>query len=289
MISRQKNLQASDSPVTLAIDIGGSGIKGLLLSRSGHPLSERYRSPTPKSATPHAMILLILEIAASIGRFDRISVGFPGVIHQGQVKTAPNLDPSWCGINIVVELEEHLHKPVRAVNDADMQGYGAIKGHGVELVLTLGTGFGTALFIHGHLVPNLELAHHPFRKGQTYEQQLGALALKTVGKKRWNQRLAKAIAMLSPVMNYDHLYIGGGNGKKVTIALPPHAALISNTAGLLGGIALWADFTINQPPLNTRTDNTPSIHNLIQPTQKGITGLKKKAVSSRGLSPGKER
>jgi polyphosphate glucokinase len=88
-------------------------------------------------------------------------------------------------------------------------------------------------------VPNLELAHHPFRKRQTYEGQLGANALKMVGKKRWNQRLAKAIEILDPVINFDHLYIGGGNGKMVTIALPPHVTIVSNTAGLLGGIALW--------------------------------------------------
>ncbi len=229
------------STITLAIDIGGSGIKGLLLNQSGQPLSERVRMATPKPATPKAIIPLISDIANTLGRFDRVSVGFPGVIHQGRVKTAPNLDASWPGTDLAGELEQHLHKPVRAANDADVQGYGAIKGQGVEMVITLGTGFGTALFINGHLVPNLEIAHHPFRKQQTYEVQLGASALKNVGKKRWNLRLAKAIDILDRVINFDHLYIGGGNGKKVTIQLPPHATIVSNTAGLLGGIALWAD------------------------------------------------
>ncbi|WNM60489.1 ROK family protein [Candidatus Nitrospira neomarina] len=229
------------STITLAIDIGGSGIKGLLLNQSGQPLSERVRMVTPKPATPKAIVRLISDIAKTLGRFDRISVGFPGVIHQGRVKTAPNLDASWPGTDLVGELEQYLHKPVRAANDADVQGYGAIKGQGVEMVITLGTGFGTALFINGHLVPNLEIAHHPFRKQETYEVQLGASALKNVGKKRWNLRLAKAIDILDRVMNFDHLYIGGGNGKKVTIPLPPHATIVSNTAGLLGGIALWAD------------------------------------------------
>jgi polyphosphate glucokinase len=149
----------------------------------------------------------------------------------------------------VGELVRQLKKPVRAANDADVQGFGAIKGKGVELVITLGTGFGTALFINGTLVPNLEIAHHPFRKGQTYEGQLGANALmNTVGKKRWNQRLAKAIAILDRVINFDHLYIGGGNGKKVTIPLPPHVTIVSNAAGLLGGIALWADPNLSLSP-----------------------------------------
>ncbi|GJL61129.1 MAG: polyphosphate glucokinase [Nitrospirales bacterium] len=236
------------STITLAIDIGGSGIKGLLLNESGQPLSERVRMVTPKPATPQAIVPLISDIAKTLGRFDRVSVGFPGVIHQGRVKTAPNLDASWPGTDLVGELEHRLHKPVRAANDADVQGYGAIKGLGVEMVITLGTGFGTALFINGHLVPNLEIAHHPFRKQQTYEVQLGASALKNVGKKRWNLRLAKAIDILDQVINFDHLFIGGGNGKKVTIPLPPHATIVSNTAGLLGGIALWADPNVVLPP-----------------------------------------
>ncbi len=241
MNPKRKTTKASRSAITLAIDIGGSGIKGILLNQSGQPVTERIRLPTPQPATPQAIVPLISEIANSLGRFDRVSVGFPGVIHQGRVKTAPNLDASWPGTDLVGELERQLNKPVRAANDADVQGYGAIKGQGVELVMTLGTGFGTALFINGHLVPNLEIAHHPFRKRQTYEVQLGANALKMVGKKRWNQRLAKAIEILDPVINFDHLYIGGGNGKKVTIVLPSHATIVSNTAGLLGGIALWTN------------------------------------------------
>jgi polyphosphate glucokinase len=248
MPPKQKNTKGPHSPITLAIDIGGSGIKGILLNPSGQPVSERIRMATPQPATPQVIVPLISEIAKSLSRFDRVSVGFPGVIHQGLVKTAPNLDASWPGTDLVGELERQLNKPVRAANDADVQGYGAIKGQGVEMVITLGTGFGTALFINGHLVPNLEIAHHPFRKQETYEVQLGASALKDVGKKRWNQRLAKAIEILDRVINFDHLYIGGGNGKKVTIPLPTHATIISNTAGLLGGIALWADPNVILPP-----------------------------------------
>jgi polyphosphate glucokinase len=225
MTQKRKNTNASHSAITLAIDIGGSGIKGILLNPSGQPVTERIRIATPQPATPQVIVPIISEIAKSLGRFDRVSVGFPGVIQQGRVKTAPNLDPSWPGINLVGELKRRLKKPVRAANDADVQGYGAIKGQGSELVITLGTGFGTALFIK-------EIAHHPFRKRETYEVQLGANALKTVGKKRWNLRLAKAIALLDRVINFDHLYIGGGNAKKVTIALPSHATIVSNTAGL---------------------------------------------------------
>ena len=248
MASTQKRSTPAHQPVTLAIDIGGSGIKGILLKPTGQPIGERLRIVTPQPSTPQAVFAGIAELVQGLGSFDRVSVGFPGVIHHGQVKTAPNLDASWPGTNLVEELEHQLKKPVRAANDADVQGYGAIKGQGVELVITLGTGFGTALFVNGHLVPNLEIGHHPFRKEQTYEEQLGANALKVVGKKRWNQRLAKAIAILDRVINFDHLYIGGGNGKKVTIPLPPHVTIVSNAAGLLGGISLWDDPNVILPP-----------------------------------------
>ena len=227
--------------VTLAIDIGGSGIKGILLNQTGQPIGERKRITTPQPSTPKAVLSAITELNRGIEKFDRVSVGFPGVIQLGRVKTAPNLDQSWRGINLVGELVRQLKKPVRAANDADVQGFGAIKGKGVELVITLGTGFGTALFINGALVPNLEIAHHPFRKGHTYEQELGAPALKKIGKKKWNKCLAQAIKTLDRVINYDHLYLGGGNGKKVTIKLPSNVTIVSNVAGLLGGIALWKD------------------------------------------------
>ena len=241
MTSTPKQPSRTHPPVTLAIDIGGSGIKGILLHENGQPIGDRLRITTPQPSTPQAVFPRIMELVKGLGHFDRLSIGFPGVIQRGQIKTAPNLDASWPGIHLVGELERLLHKPVRAANDADVQGFGAIKGKGVELVITLGTGFGTALFINGALVPNLEIAHHPFRKGQTYEEQLGAAALQKIGKKKWNQRLNKAINTLDRVINYDHLYLGGGNGKKVTIELPPNATIISNVAGLLGGIALWTN------------------------------------------------
>ncbi|MDR4494443.1 MAG: ROK family protein [Nitrospirales bacterium] len=234
--------QSNSRPVTFAIDIGGSGIKALLLDPKGNPTTDKLRILTPKPSTPKAVIDAILELSKSLPAFDRISVGFPGVVQEGRVKTAPNLDPTWSGIHLVKELERKLGKPVRAANDADVQGHGAIEGKGVELVITLGTGFGTALFVNGHLVPNLEIAHHPFKNGHTYEEALGASALEKIGKKQWNQRLAKAIKILDRVINYDCLFIGGGNAKKVTLKLPDNVSLVSNVAGLLGGIALWREF-----------------------------------------------
>lgn len=228
---------------TLAIDIGGSGIKALVLDEQGLPLSERDRVKTPESATPEAVLAVVEQLAAgklSAGHdFDRISVGFPGVVRQGVIYTAVNLHPEWEGFDLAKVLGASLSKPVRVANDADLQGMGAVSGKGVEMVITLGTGFGTALFTDGHLVANLEFGHQRFRKGETYEEQLGRAALKKVGPQIWNTRLLKAIDALSRGFNYDRLYIGGGEVKQIEVVLPDNVIVVSNVLGLVGGIKLW--------------------------------------------------
>jgi polyphosphate glucokinase len=224
---------------TLAVDIGGSGIKALILDEAGQSLTTRSRVKTPKPATPGAVLEVIAGLAAAKGEFDRVSVGFPGVVKQGIAVTAPNLDQTWKGYRLGSTLSKLFKKPVRIANDADVQGFGAISGLGVELVITLGTGVGSALFVDGRLVPNVELAHHQFRKGLTYEDQLGNRALKKAGKTKWNKRLARALQTLEHLFNYDRLYIGGGNAKHIAIPLPSHVKIVPNEAGLLGGIALW--------------------------------------------------
>ena len=226
---------------TLAVDIGGTGIKALVLSATGKPLTERARVKTPRPATPGAVLKTIAEMANHQGTFDRVSVGFPGVVRRGVTITAPNLDGNWRNFKLAESLSKKLGKPVRVANDADVQGFGAIGGQGVELVITLGTGFGSALFLDGKLVPNLEIAHHPFQKDQTYEEKLGDAARKKIGKKKWNKRLLKAIQTLEHAFNYDRLYLGGGNAKKIIMKLPSNTRIVENVAGLLGGIALWRD------------------------------------------------
>ncbi len=223
----------------LCIDIGGTGIKTIVLDQRGKPVSERLRSLTPDPATPAACMKVIGEQAAKQPAFDRVSVGFPGVVRKGVIYTAANLHPRWVLHNLKRELEKRLHKPVQVTNDADMQGFGAIKGRGVEMVITLGTGMGSALFVEGMMVPNIELGHHPFRDNQSYEDLLGKKGLKKLGRKKWNKRLRQAIATMEALFNYDRLYIGGGNAAKIEGALPPKTQIVPNIAGLLGGVKLW--------------------------------------------------
>jgi polyphosphate glucokinase len=227
--------------LTLSIDIGGTGLKALILGPEGEPRTDRVRVETPQPATPVRVIRAIFELIEPLGDFDRVSVGFPGVVVDGVTKTAPNLHDMWRGFDLAGALAERTRRPVRVLNDAGVQGFGVIEGRGVEMVLTLGTGLGCALFVNGVYVPNLELAHHPFKKGKTYEEYVGARALKKVGKKKWNRRVAEALMQIDPIWNPTQIYLGGGNAKHLRFALPAHVKVTENVAGLLGGIALWQD------------------------------------------------
>jgi len=224
---------------TLAIDIGGSGLKMIVLDGDGHPITERSREPTPKKRMPEKVLAVLSTQIAGQGEFDRVSVGFPGVVVDGVAHKAVNLGPAWDGFNIAKALEDQTGKPVRVANDADVQGLGVIDGQGVELVITLGTGIGTALYVDGHSVPNIEFGHHPFSKDRTYEECLGDAAMKKAGNEKWNQRLKKAIKIWDRVFNYRMLYLGGGNARKIDFRLPRNVQKVPNVAGLLGGIALW--------------------------------------------------
>jgi polyphosphate glucokinase len=204
-------------------------------------LHDRVRAETPKDVTPSRLVRIIADLAKLLPRYDRVSVGFPGVVRGGVIRTAPNLgDERLRRFNLGRALEKALDAPVRVCNDADMQGFGAIEGKGVEMVITLGTGFGTSIFEDGRLGPHIELAHHPFHHDRTYEDELGDAALKRLGRRTWNRRLSLAIDTLRALTFFDHLYIGGGNSRHVRLKLPSDISVVDNAAGIIGGVRLWA-------------------------------------------------
>lgn len=226
----------------LCIDVGGTGLKASVVDENGKLQTDRVRVDTPVGSPPQEIVETLARLVAPLGGCDRVSVGFPGVVRDGRVLTAPNLDnKGWKDFELAAALQKALGKPVRIANDADVQGLAVISGKGVEMIITLGTGFGSGLYVDGRLAPHLELSHHPFRKGESYDEQLGNAARKSVGTERWNKRVKKAIRNVRALTNFDHLYIGGGNAKKIAFELDPDVTIVPNTAGIAGGIALWRD------------------------------------------------
>jgi polyphosphate glucokinase len=224
----------------LSIDIGGSHIKATILNQKGELQKKYEKIPTPVPASPDNVIIAIKTLVKDFPEFDRISVGFPGYIKNGVVKTAPNLGTDlWVDVDFVKKLEAALGKPARVVNDADMQGLGVVSGKGLELVITLGTGFGTALLMDGDLLPHLEFSHQPVGKTKSYDKYIGEAAIEKEGLKRWNKRMQKVFKVLKTVFNYDYLYIGGGNSNKLTFELDKNMKIVSNADGIKGGARLW--------------------------------------------------
>ena len=227
----------------LAIDIGGTGSKAALIDRRGRMLTDRLRVKTPHPSPPRVLVRALAALVRPLtldSSVIGVSVGFPGVVRHGKVLTAPNLGTGdWKGFDLAAALGKLWKRPVRVKNDADMQGLGAARGKGVEVVITLGTGLGSAILVDGWLGPHLEISQHPFRKGETYDQQLGNAALKQIGKKRWNRRVERAIETLRTLTNFDALYIGGGNGRHIQFELPADVRLVENDCGMKGGAALW--------------------------------------------------
>ncbi len=230
----------ADTVFTLAIDVGGSGLKASVLDAAGQMIADRVRVETPQPSPPQAIVPALVALAKQLPAFDRVSMGFPGVVRNGRVLTAPNLGTDdWAGFDLAAALQEQLGKDVRIVNDADMQGLAAIEGDGLEMVVTLGTGFGTALYRDGCLMPHLELGQHPVRRNMSYDEYVGERARKKVGTKKWNRRIERVIETLRTLVNFDTLHIGGGNAKRLAFKLPADVRLVDNKAGILGGIALW--------------------------------------------------
>jgi polyphosphate glucokinase len=253
-------VEAFAHPFTLAIDVGGTGLKASVLSKDGAMVADRVKVETRYPMPPDGetgLVGALVALAKPLPSADRVSCGFPGMVRNGVVLSAPHfvtkkgpgsavdrkLFEAWAKFDLSKALSTAFGLPTKVANDADVQGAAVVHGKGLEVVITLGTGFGSAVFMDGRLLPHLELAHHPFRRDETYNEQLGELARKSKGDEHWNQRVREAIACLDALFFYDHLYIGGGNARRIVRdelgdALE-HITIVENTAGILGGIKLW--------------------------------------------------
>jgi polyphosphate glucokinase len=222
-----------------------------VLDAKGVNVVSRVRKKTPYPCPPPVLIRAVDKLTYELPSWDRVSVGFPGIVRDGRVLTAPNLSTrlgpgtgvsrklveAWARYPLAAELESRLGKPTRLCNDADMQGLAVIAGEGLEMVITLGTGLGTSLFLDGTPMPHLELALIPFGQG-TFQNQLGNQTRRRIGNRRWSKRVLRAVETFDTLLQFDRLYVGGGNAKKLRVDLGHRAQIVPNTAGILGGIKL---------------------------------------------------
>ncbi len=241
----------SEENRVMGIDIGGTGVKAALVdTRSGEMTTERVRLPTPQPATPAAVMAAIKELQRQLGWQGPAGCGFPGLVKSGSVQRAPNLDPSWIGYDLAGRLQAELEAPRVAIgNDADAAGlaefkFGAGRGvAGTVMVITLGTGIGSAVFRDGVLLPDTELGHLEMG-GKAAEKRAAASvrASKGLSWKKWGARLNEYLVHVEYLLGVDLFIVGGGVSKKPEKFFPYlkdvgcrlEAARLGNAAGIIG-------------------------------------------------------
>ncbi len=233
----------------LGIDIGGTGIKGAPVNlERGALTADRRRILTPHPATPDAVAGVVAELAAGFPCDGPIGVTFPAVVRRGIVESAANVDPSWISVDAAALLTDRTGRPTTVFNDADAAGiaemrFGAGRGRtGTVIVVTFGTGIGTALFVDGRLVPNTELGHLELR-GRDAERRAAA-SVKTARDWSWKTWAAHAdeyLLLLERLLSPDLMIIGGGLSKdadrflpRLTVKAEVTAAALQNDAGIVG-------------------------------------------------------
>ena len=242
---------------TLAIDCGGGGIKGSVLDEAGTMRAHPIRVPTPYPLSTELFVQTLVDLAAQLPKADRATVGMPGMIRHGVVITTPHyitksgprtrvlpeLVVQWEGFDVKAALETALGIPTRVLNDAEVHAAGVIAGQGLELVLTLGTGLGCAIYDGGHLAPHLEMSQAPVRWGLSYDTYIGEHERRRLGDALWSRRIARVVDGLRPVFMWDRLYLGGGNSRHITPSqvakLGDDTVIVPNAAALVGGARAW--------------------------------------------------
>lgn len=242
---------------TLAIDCGGGGIKASVLDAAGTMHDRPTRVPTPYPLSPQRFLQTLVTLQRRLPAADRATVGIPGMVRHGVVvrtphyvtqggprtKVAPDLVALWHGFDAQRAVAEALAMPALVLNDAEVHGAGVIAGTGLELVLTLGTGLGCALFDDGRIAPHLELSQQPVRWGLTYDTYIGEKERRRLGNALWSRRVRRVVEVLEPVYVWDRLYVGGGNSRNLTPAvladLDARVQVVPNEAGIAGGAKAW--------------------------------------------------
>lgn len=224
----------------LSIDVGGTWIKAAVVDHAGRLLHPMDRAPTPKPATPEATLNVMRELSTAMGDFGRVSVAFPGVVRNGRTLTAPNLgNDHWLNFDLANAATRHFGRPTRILNDAIVQGLGVATGPGLEVIATLGTGLGFAIFRDGRFLVQLELGRHLACDGLNYDSYVGHGAFLAEGPDVWRDRVKRTLLAIRNLVNFDRLYLGGGNAQRIDFDLPRDITIVPITSGVKGGARLW--------------------------------------------------
>lgn len=241
--------ETTSSAAAIGVDIGGTGIKGAPVDVAGGELSsERVRLLTPSPATPELVCHTVAEVVSQFEGAGPIGITMPAVVRAGVVETAANIDPTWIGVDAAALFGDALGREVTVLNDADAAGlaemkFGAGQGHaGSVVVVTLGTGIGSAVFADGVLLPNTELGHLPLNGSDAEEWAAdSARDRDDLSWKHWAQRLEEYFSLLESLLWPELIIVGGGVSKKaekflprIDIRTPIVAAQLQNEAGIIG-------------------------------------------------------
>jgi polyphosphate glucokinase len=239
------------------VDCGGGGIKAAVLDAGGAPQAQPVRIATPYPLPPDRLLTTVREALAALPPFHRVTLGMPGMIRRGVViwtphyinqtgprgRQDPDLVAEWTGFDMEAALGNDLGVEALVLNDAEMHGAGVAAGTGLELVLTFGTGLGSALFDGGVLAPHLELSEAPFTRSDTIDEYIGEHERRALGDSIWSRRVRKVIVALRPVVRWDRLYVGGGNSRMISPAtlakFEDDIVVVPNSAGIGGGVRAW--------------------------------------------------
>ena len=243
--------------LTLSVDCGGLFLKSCVLDKSGTMHGKLERIETPYPLPPSRFVETIGEIASGFPKVKRATVGMPGMIRSGVViatphyittqgphtRVDPQLQEEWRNFDVQKAISSKLDVPTLVLNDAEVHGAGIITGSGYEVVITLGTGLGFAIFYGGKLAPHFELSHATVRRGTTYDEWIGERERRRIGNVFWSRRIKQLVAELRPVFGWDRLYIGGGNARlikpKDLEIMGDEIVIVPNSAGVSGGVRAW--------------------------------------------------
>ena len=248
--------------LTLSVDCGGLGIKASVLDSAGTMRTPAVRISTPYPLSPRRLVETIADLAKSLPKADRATVGIPGMIRHGVVVATPHyinvagpltrmdltLKTAWDGFDMRQALTDALKIPTLVLNDAEVHGAGVVAGSGFEVVLTLGTGLGCAVFDGGVLAPHIELSHAPVRRSTMYDEWIGEHERRRLGDSFWSRRVRTMVDDLRPVFHWDRLYLGGGNSRRIKDSvihkLGDDVVIVPNEAGIIGGVRAWSLITL---------------------------------------------